>query len=163
MHHFVSVTLSKRQHVFGPVCGWAAQLQVICSLGTSLCQTYPNLSPSLEPNSCIPYPSLLSETTPLLLSPGDWFPLLYKKKPCYLIYCLCDTSMSQVSFVLRRTGVLGFKFCLTNPRRMKFCIFAIFKNLVFSDMTTLWVVTTYQSTSGSRKLRLVIVDNRRLQ
>lgn len=72
-----------------------------------LCQTYPNLSPSLEPNSCIPYPSPLSETTPLFLSPGDWFPLLCEKKPCYLIYFLCDISVSQVYFLLLRTEFFG--------------------------------------------------------
>lgn len=120
MHRFVYVTLSKRQQVFGPVCGWSAQLRVICSLGTSLCQTYPNLSPSLEPNSCIPYPSLLSETTPLFLSPGDWFPLLCEKKPCYLIYFLCDISVSQVHFLLRRTVVFGWKFRLLHQNVKNF-------------------------------------------
>lgn len=109
IHRFLSATLSKKQHVFEPVCGWSAQLRVICSLGTSLCQTYPNLSPSLEPNSCIPYPSLLSETTPLFLSPGDWFPLLCEKKPSYLISFI---SVSQVYFLLRRNIVFGWKFHL---------------------------------------------------
>lgn len=117
MRLFVSVTLSKRQHVFGPVCGWSAQLRVICSLGTSLCQTYPNLSPSLEPNSCIPYPSPISEITPLFLSPEDWFPLLSEKKPSYLIYFLWDISVSQVYFLLRRAVVFGMEISSTPSER----------------------------------------------